>query len=67
MLSDIESQALNPFEEKENVDARFVEESALMQTLIQLEKKWSWWKGNEGREAGGEWKIDEEENQFTEE
>uniref|UniRef100_A0A3B3TY69 Gamma-secretase-activating protein C-terminal domain-containing protein n=1 Tax=Poecilia latipinna TaxID=48699 RepID=A0A3B3TY69_9TELE len=28
--------ALNPFEEKENVDARFVEESALMQTLIQL-------------------------------
>ncbi|XP_027899108.1 gamma-secretase-activating protein isoform X2 [Xiphophorus couchianus] len=36
MLSDIESQALNPFEEKENVDARFVEESALMQTLIQL-------------------------------
>lgn len=39
MLSDIESQALNPFEEKENVDARFVEESALMQTLIQLEKK----------------------------
>ncbi|XP_043964558.1 gamma-secretase-activating protein isoform X2 [Gambusia affinis] len=35
MLSDIESQALNPFE-KENVDARFVEESALMQTLIQL-------------------------------
>ncbi|MEQ2273185.1 hypothetical protein XENORESO_000837 [Xenotaenia resolanae] len=36
MLSDIESQALNPFEERENVDARFVEESALMQTLIQL-------------------------------
>ncbi|XP_014826294.1 PREDICTED: gamma-secretase-activating protein isoform X1 [Poecilia mexicana] len=36
MLSDIESQALNPFEEKENVDARFVEESALMQTLIHL-------------------------------
>ncbi|KAM4712116.1 gamma-secretase-activating protein isoform 1-T1 [Anableps anableps] len=36
LLSDIESQALNPFEEKENVDARFVEESALMQTLIQL-------------------------------
>ncbi|XP_047245254.1 gamma-secretase-activating protein isoform X2 [Girardinichthys multiradiatus] len=36
MLSDIESQALNPFEDRENVDARFVEESALMQTLIQL-------------------------------
>uniref|UniRef100_A0A3Q2P5M4 Gamma-secretase-activating protein C-terminal domain-containing protein n=1 Tax=Fundulus heteroclitus TaxID=8078 RepID=A0A3Q2P5M4_FUNHE len=36
MLSDIESQALNPFEEKENVDARFVEDSALLQTLIQL-------------------------------
>ncbi|XP_038130660.1 gamma-secretase-activating protein isoform X2 [Cyprinodon tularosa] len=36
MLSDIESQALNPFEENENVDARFVEDSALMQTLIQL-------------------------------
>uniref|UniRef100_A0A3Q0SEE2 Gamma-secretase-activating protein C-terminal domain-containing protein n=1 Tax=Amphilophus citrinellus TaxID=61819 RepID=A0A3Q0SEE2_AMPCI len=31
----------NPFEEQENVDARFVEETALKQTLIQLgfEKK----------------------------
>ena len=33
--------APNPFEEQENVDARFVEETALMQTLILLgfEKK----------------------------
>lgn len=28
--------ALNPFEEQENVDARFVEETALKQTVIQL-------------------------------
>ena len=28
--------ALNPFEEQENVDARFVEETALKQTLIEL-------------------------------
>ncbi|XP_040885965.1 gamma-secretase-activating protein isoform X2 [Toxotes jaculatrix] len=35
-LSDIEEQALNPFEEQENVDARFVEETALKQTLILL-------------------------------
>lgn len=28
--------ALNPFEEQENVDARFVEETALKQTLILL-------------------------------
>uniref|UniRef100_A0A8C7XXW2 Gamma-secretase-activating protein C-terminal domain-containing protein n=1 Tax=Oryzias sinensis TaxID=183150 RepID=A0A8C7XXW2_9TELE len=35
-LSDIEAQAPNPFEEQENVDARFVEETALMQTLILL-------------------------------
>uniref|UniRef100_A0A673BT06 Gamma-secretase-activating protein C-terminal domain-containing protein n=1 Tax=Sphaeramia orbicularis TaxID=375764 RepID=A0A673BT06_9TELE len=28
--------AANPFEEQENVDARFVEETALKQTLIQL-------------------------------
>ncbi|XP_074482333.1 gamma-secretase-activating protein [Sebastes fasciatus] len=36
MLSDIEEQALNPFEEQENVDATFVEETALKQTLILL-------------------------------
>lgn len=36
MLSDIEEQALNPFEEQENVDARFVEETALKQTVILL-------------------------------
>lgn len=36
ILSDIEEQALNPFEEQENVDARFVEETALKQTLVQL-------------------------------
>ncbi|XP_056224112.1 gamma-secretase-activating protein [Seriola aureovittata] len=36
ILSDIEEQALNPFEETENVDARFVEETALKQTLILL-------------------------------
>ncbi|KAM9705118.1 gamma-secretase-activating protein isoform 2-T2 [Menidia menidia] len=36
ILSDIEAQAPNPFEEQENVDARFVEETALMQTLILL-------------------------------
>lgn len=36
VLSDIEDQALNPFEEQENVDARFVEETALKQTLILL-------------------------------
>ncbi|XP_040009456.1 gamma-secretase-activating protein isoform X2 [Xiphias gladius] len=35
-LSDIEEQALNPFEEQENVDAKFVEETALKQTLILL-------------------------------
>ncbi|XP_035003688.1 gamma-secretase-activating protein isoform X2 [Hippoglossus stenolepis] len=34
ILSDIEEQALNPFEEQENVDASFVEETALKQTLI---------------------------------
>lgn len=28
--------ATNPFEEQENVDARFVEETALKQTLIEL-------------------------------
>ncbi|KAI3366792.1 hypothetical protein L3Q82_009456 [Scortum barcoo] len=36
ILSDIEDKALNPFEEQENVDARFVEETALKQTLILL-------------------------------
>ncbi|XP_070785147.1 gamma-secretase-activating protein [Enoplosus armatus] len=36
ILSDIEEQALNPFEEQENVDARFVEETAVKQTLILL-------------------------------
>ncbi|XP_029902094.1 gamma-secretase-activating protein isoform X2 [Myripristis murdjan] len=36
VLSDVEEQALNPFEEQENVDARFVEETALKQTLILL-------------------------------
>lgn len=36
VLSDIEAQALNPFEEQENVDAKFVEETALMQTRILL-------------------------------
>ncbi|XP_078137506.1 gamma-secretase-activating protein isoform X3 [Sander vitreus] len=36
ILSDTEEQALNPFEEQENVDARFVEETALKQTLILL-------------------------------
>ncbi|XP_044041604.1 gamma-secretase-activating protein isoform X2 [Siniperca chuatsi] len=36
ILSDIEDQALNPFEEQENVDARFVEETAVKQTLILL-------------------------------
>lgn len=38
-LSSISSScvpALNPFEEQENVDARFVEETALKQTLILL-------------------------------
>ncbi|XP_005455695.1 gamma-secretase-activating protein isoform X1 [Oreochromis niloticus] len=36
ILSDIEEEAPNPFEEQENVDARFVEETALKQTLILL-------------------------------
>ncbi|KAM8910757.1 gamma-secretase-activating protein isoform 2-T2 [Spinachia spinachia] len=36
ILSDIEEQALNPFEEQQNVDAKFVEETALKQTLILL-------------------------------
>ncbi|CAN9508234.1 unnamed protein product [Ophioblennius macclurei] len=36
ILSDIEKQAPNPFEEQENVDARFVEETALKQTCILL-------------------------------
>lgn len=36
ILSDTEEQALNPFEEQENVDAKFVEETALKQTLILL-------------------------------
>lgn len=36
ILSDLEDEALNPFEEQENVDARFVEETALKQTLILL-------------------------------
>ncbi|TMS03098.1 Gamma-secretase-activating protein [Larimichthys crocea] len=36
ILSDIEEQALDPFEEQENVDARFVEETALKQTLVLL-------------------------------
>ncbi|XP_064817543.1 gamma-secretase-activating protein-like isoform X2 [Oncorhynchus masou masou] len=34
ILLDVEDRALNPFEEQENVDARFVEETALKQTLI---------------------------------
>ncbi|XP_051912085.1 gamma-secretase-activating protein isoform X2 [Hippocampus zosterae] len=36
VLSDIEEQALNPFGERGNVDAAFVEETALKQTLILL-------------------------------
>ncbi|XP_037098454.1 gamma-secretase-activating protein isoform X2 [Syngnathus acus] len=36
VLSNIEEQALNPFEEQGNVDATFVEETALKQTLILL-------------------------------
>uniref|UniRef100_A0A674BZY5 Gamma-secretase-activating protein-like n=1 Tax=Salmo trutta TaxID=8032 RepID=A0A674BZY5_SALTR len=36
ILLDVEDRALNPFEEQENVDARFVEETALKQTLILL-------------------------------
>ncbi|KAM6985552.1 gamma-secretase-activating protein [Aplochiton taeniatus] len=36
ILLDVEEQAMNPFEEQENVDARFVEETALKQTLILL-------------------------------
>ncbi|XP_055009629.1 gamma-secretase-activating protein isoform X1 [Boleophthalmus pectinirostris] len=36
MLSDIEEQGTNPFEEQENVDTRFVEETALKQTFILL-------------------------------
>ncbi|XP_048863306.1 gamma-secretase-activating protein isoform X2 [Brienomyrus brachyistius] len=36
ILSDVESQVLNPFEGQENVDARFVEETALKQTMILL-------------------------------
>ncbi|CAL9683089.1 unnamed protein product [Knipowitschia caucasica] len=36
MLSDIEEQGTNPFEEQENVDVRFVEETALKQTLVLL-------------------------------
>ncbi|XP_061770290.1 gamma-secretase-activating protein isoform X2 [Nerophis ophidion] len=36
VLSDVEEQALNPFDEQENVDATFVGETALKQTLIQL-------------------------------
>ncbi|XP_024913726.1 gamma-secretase-activating protein isoform X2 [Cynoglossus semilaevis] len=35
-LCDIEEQALNPFDEQENVDASFMEETALKQTLILL-------------------------------
>ncbi|XP_064816123.1 gamma-secretase-activating protein-like isoform X4 [Oncorhynchus masou masou] len=34
ILLDVEDRVLNPFEEQENVDARFVEETALKQTLI---------------------------------
>ncbi|XP_067861086.1 gamma-secretase-activating protein isoform X2 [Heptranchias perlo] len=36
ILTEMEDQALNPFEEQENVDAKFVEEVALKQTLILL-------------------------------
>ncbi|XP_061922565.1 gamma-secretase-activating protein isoform X1 [Entelurus aequoreus] len=36
VLSDVEEQALNPFDEQENVDATFVGETALKQTLILL-------------------------------
>nr|XP_061817418.1 gamma-secretase-activating protein-like isoform X3 [Nerophis lumbriciformis] len=36
VLSDAEEQALNPFDEQENVDATFVGETALKQTLIVL-------------------------------
>ncbi|XP_045075490.1 gamma-secretase-activating protein-like [Coregonus clupeaformis] len=36
ILLDVEDRALNPFEEQENVDARFVEETSLKQTLILL-------------------------------
>ncbi|XP_062850410.1 gamma-secretase-activating protein isoform X2 [Trichomycterus rosablanca] len=36
ILTDMEEQALNPFEEQENVDASFVEETALKQTLSKL-------------------------------
>ncbi|XP_067110970.1 gamma-secretase-activating protein isoform X1 [Osmerus mordax] len=35
-LAALEEEALNPFEEQENIDARFVEETALKQTLILL-------------------------------
>ncbi|KAI5614930.1 gamma-secretase-activating protein isoform X2 [Silurus asotus] len=36
ILSDMEQKATNPFVEEEHVDARFVEETALKQTLIKL-------------------------------
>ncbi|KAK1789537.1 hypothetical protein P4O66_015456, partial [Electrophorus voltai] len=36
VLSDMEKHAPDPFQEQENVDARFVEETALKQTLIKL-------------------------------
>ncbi|XP_051543843.1 gamma-secretase-activating protein isoform X1 [Myxocyprinus asiaticus] len=36
ILSDREEKAQNPFEEQENVDVRFVEETALKQTVIKL-------------------------------
>ncbi|CAL8318561.1 unnamed protein product [Lota lota] len=36
ILSDVEQRALNPFAEQGTVDARFVEETALKQTLIHL-------------------------------
>ncbi|XP_078275844.1 gamma-secretase-activating protein [Rhinoraja longicauda] len=36
ILTEVEHQALNPFEAQQNVDAKFVEEVALKQTLILL-------------------------------
>ncbi|KAK2834675.1 hypothetical protein Q7C36_015376 [Tachysurus vachellii] len=46
ILTEMEEQATNPFEEQKNMDARFVEEIALKQTLIKL--------GFEGKLTPGE-------------
>lgn len=58
--------ALNPFEEEENVDARFVEETALKQTSVQLGFEAKWQEGKEGgRGMTDGWMVEGKDKGWT--